>query len=1354
MAIEKNSFKVSRFDSEFSMGSRSRESMSSDDDDLGRRSSMDSEDDDEYDDADSGAGSDDFDLLELGECGSEFCQVGDQTCCIPFELYDLPDLQGVLSLEVWNECLTEEERFSLTKYVPDMDQETFMQTLKELFEGSNFHFGSPVSKLFEMLKGGLCEPRVALYHQGLNFFQRRQHYHLLRKHQDCMVTNLLQIRDAWQNYMGYGIQEKLRVLSIMRSRKSLIAEKAGDVESDYSEKEGSVENLRGKKSKGRNMVQKAGRDSRGQAGPPSDLHQENLVACEPAKSRKQNPKGLLKLVGSKSSSQKQLSADLHPRDYSLRSLNSDPYGSAAVLSKHAYDPRAQAQRMTHHMRGEEGMEEVVALQRDRNAMHSNIMDINCSTKSVKNRQNLKAKEYLGDGYMGMPMSPKNDYRMYDRNMNVNQLSDIKVLTSRPSNMRTSYDPSLGTKYLDPELENHMSSSKGRVSKLSVKGNWSEFSDALDPCWGKKTLVEAQFGHQSFQHDGLDARSRKSKAGKVPHDDDARLQSHRNSVQPINGVFHPEMRAKPQDKVRGDTLLNGVQRGRMFSRDEETESDSSDPLDQEEDVNHLMVSKLNFQGALLENSRPSVSKHGYDQNKGKHVRKDRKESAQYVTGMAPTSGVMDDAFGHAQVAGHRKHYSKKRPKAKGQHVNHFENATSENLEDNYFSGFGASSAGTDWQPKFKTGKNGQVRGELDTSFQLSLLKEEWRQKEVSHDVTQLQDCFIEEGPTLSDAQQFGLTARNVITNMKDHNDRSDTTLIGCSSAIKKRKGKVSDADVVRQEESEFLQSTQQQLDEHTSLKKRSKKKSEADRSSLDVEFCGPPTKEAVVAHLELELKAQKKPFTLITPTVHTGFSFSVVHLLSAVRMAMITPNPEDSLEGGKHLGNTDGGVGNVVQNLNVNQVGGNSGEPVNVPSLTLLEIINCVRSNPRDPCILETQEPLQELVRGALKIFSSKSAPLGAKSWKPLVQFEKLTKSWSWVGPVTPSLSDHEAFEEVTSPDAWGVPHKLLVKLVDAFASWLKSGQETLQQIGSLPAPPVELMQVNLDEKERFRDLRAQKSLITISPSSEEVRAYFRKEEQLRYLVPDRAFSYTAADGKKSIVAPLRRGGGKPASKARDHFMLKRDRPPHVTILCLVRDAAARLPGSIGTRADVCTLIRDSQYIVEEVSDSQINQVVSGALDRLHYERDPCVQFDGERKLWVYLHREREEEDFEDDGTSSTKKWKKPKKDAIEQDDQGTIQVAYHGSAEQNGFDLSADLNLEPLCTNDDDQMDIMYDDTRQHMEETIKTMQLPEQGNVHQSNPMVWEALGFNPLQDNKLFSQENSTNEEVALLVDDKLQF
>ena len=36
----------------------------------------------------------------------------------------------------------------------------------------------------------------------------------------------------------------------------------------------------------------------------------------------------------------------------------------------------------------------------------------------------------------------------------------------------------------------------------------------------------------------------------------------------------------------------------------------------------------------------------------------------------------------------------------------------------------------------------------------------------------------------------------------------------------------------------------------------------------------------------------------------------------------------------------------------------------------------------------------------------------------------------------------------------------------------------------------------------------------------------------------------------------------------------------------------------------------------------ISDIVSGALDRLHYEDDPCVRYDSDKKLWLYLHRDR------------------------------------------------------------------------------------------------------------------------------------
>ncbi|KAK8531977.1 hypothetical protein V6N13_131329 [Hibiscus sabdariffa] len=333
--------------------------------------------------------------------------------------------------------------------------------------------------------------------------------------------------------------------------------------------------------------------------------------------------------------------------------------------------------------------------------------------------------------------------------------------------------------------------------------------------------------------------------------------------------------------------------------------------------------------------------------------------------------------------------------------------------------------------------------------------------------------------------------------------------------------------------------------------------------------------------EGSIVVEKLQFGSRCPTAHPGFSFSIIHFLSAIRTALITP------------------------------------------------------LNPGDPCILEAREPLQELIRGALAIFSSTTAPLGANGWKALTAYSKCNKSWSWIGPL--AIKPHNDMNEGTSSEAWGLPSRTVLKLANCFADWLKISQEGLQKIGSLPAPPLTLMHQTVDVTERLREVQPRKTVATISRCPEEIRDYFRKEEAVRYFVPERAFSYTALDGRKSTVAPLRRCSGKPSLKCREHFMLKADRPPNVTVLSLVRDAAARLPDRMGTRADVCVLIRDSQYMVEEISDEPLNQVVSGALDRLHYEHDPCVQFNSEKKLWFYLHGDREEDDFEYDATFSTRK---------------------------------------------------------------------------------------------------------------------
>ncbi|XP_023511920.1 uncharacterized protein LOC111776788 [Cucurbita pepo subsp. pepo] len=1365
MAIEKNNFKVSRFDYEFSPGSK--KSISSDEDELQRRTSaVESDDDDEFDEADSGAGSDDYDTLEWGETGVEFCHVDDQTCSIPLELYDLPGLEDILSVDVWNECLSEEERFSLSKFLPDMDQETYMLTLKELFTGCNFHFGSPIKMLFNMLKGGLCEPRVALYRHGLKFFQRRQHYHVLRKHQNNMVSNLCQMRDAWLNCRGYSMEERLRVLNLMRSQKSFIDERTEGLETDSSDRisgEGFHKRFKDKKmaSKMRNF---SSYNASSNLDFPSGDRLSNLEALEYGKP---NSKGTFKLAGSKFPSVMEPMVRL-PSPYPDFDINSRPYGSVGDLPQlrkvSGYDSGPML-RIRDETRIGDANEETTyrkGMPRDRKAPVGRGMEKG-ALEADKRYEALSGNIF--DNFVGLPLSSKGD--LYGKNKNVNLFPKRGVVAEKPVNTRTSYNPSKKIKLPEnAQLIDQTKPTKGGISQLPRKGTKVDSEDLAISLQHNKAQGKPFVMDPLHKNAEWNVRGKRWKTGMEPTDHS--YGTYRSPSPQLNEEhLLSELRAKPsKKKSKGRFVQKGgldpasSKGNKMFVRGEETESDSSEQFEDDEDSNPLLRSKLAYPSAT-EISQFSLLNSGLDAKKVKYIKKDIKEHigsldpSSYSKKMVNRSPQHGYAFSGINAM--------KTRQGKIQDYGSFQDPSSKVSEKSYLPVLDTFSDDDDdddtGKKNSKKFNNGQLQKESSKRSRKSSSKAftaEGKQKgrgnlDLSMQTRNLPEYAVDEEDDTREMRLFeddygvdrfpqaGLQSESF---MGISCERPDGPLLGCNSVKKKRKVKGEATEMDGKDEGELQSDTLQQKDS-TSSKRKTKKRQKPDSYSSDVGTTEPPAIEMETVDMEQETKPQRISFPLITPTVHTGFSFSIMHLLSAVRLAMITPLPEDMLEPIKekkkrHEGDitVDLSHDNKADVNNLEQA-----EEVNVPSLTVQDIVDRVKSNPGDPSILETQEPLLDLVRGVLKIFSSKTAPLGAKGWKMLAVYEKSTKTWSWIGPVSQSSTDYEAIEEATSPEAWGLPHKMLVKLVDSFANWLKSGQETLQLIGSLPAPPASLINFNVDEKERFRDLRAQKSLNTISSSTEEVRDYFRQEEILRYSIPDRAFSYTAADGKKSIVAPLRRCGGKPTSKARDHFMLKKDRPPHVTILCLVRDAAARLPGSIGTRADVCTLIRDSQYVVEDVSDAQVNQVVSGALDRLHYERDPCVQFDGERKLWVYLHREREEEDFEDDGTSSTKKWKRPKKDVIEQSsDRGLVTVAYHASGEQSGYDICSDLNTEPPCIDDVKGMDQIYGDVRQNLEHDID--------NNHESDhdemcpgPQIMKPS--NPMEEPKLICQENSTNED-----------
>ncbi|XP_072996535.1 uncharacterized protein [Typha latifolia] len=1277
MEVVKSSPRVSGLDGDFCQevrGTPSSPEEEEEDEDKLRAEWEDSSGLDSSSEIDSGMETDELEISEIGEAGTELCQVGNQSCSIPLELYDLPDLGGVLSLETWNNCLSEEERFALSQYLPDMDQETFAWTLTELFSGKNFHFGSPLSSIFERLKGGLCDPRNVLYRRGLKFLQSRRHYHYLRKYQNSMVGSLNRIRDAWQNCKGYGIEERLRFLNILRNQRSLGFERDGDVESSTDlESEDSDELFQRKWSK----IDRWRRSY-------------DSTGVEKMKFGKEDRRGELGVATQKASSQKDYIGAGGRYSSAIKHGTESKTRYAKVAANDFRDAQRARQRIGVEDDYLEEQEDENGLPRDWNASCGSAAVRATLPKPLKLQELARQSQrgMYGKGHVGSPYF-QGESRRADQAVTV-----------------ASYDP----QYFET-LKKSKHSERGqiylarRAKHQAVKENQVDWSAGHHHVQCKKNLEVVSLDN-AVNSDDWNTRGKKLQTG--------------NEYRSRNSIGTKISRRK----ITG----NSARYLTKFAQNEETESDSSEQADEDGYLDTL--------GNEMEFPQSEVVKPVYCSKKASKVMKmDKKVHTVFspVSESYPRKGKHKGEMTEPSYLRDVKLMKKgnmTRPSEK-LHTPLLKSYNAERKRKGVFD-LDHSSEGVKYAHNYSIPVLEINEGNLDRT---SKLPEEERQTNRSGYKIQVFDADSIEAA---------------------HHGRSGKPPSVCNSVIKKPRGKVDAMQLDGQDESSCFQSSpKQQLDEPNTTKKKGRRKTDGRTDSPSVIAPDLAIPEKISGDLDPE-KPQKKAFTLITPTIHTGFSFSIIHLLSAVRKAMLTPCTEETTIMNNCTDKDDSTLRkeerNDVHRVSTGEHLFHSHESMNVDSsvqnnmacLTVQEIVNLVRSNPGDPCILETQEPLHDLVRGVLKIFSSKTAPLGAKGWKPLVLYEKSNKSWSWIGPLSPSSSDNETVEEETSSEAWGIPHKVLVKLVDAFANWLKSGQETLQQIGSLPPPPLSILS-NLDEKERFKDLRAQKSLNTISPSSDEVRAYFRCEELLRYSVPDRAFSYTAVDGRKSIVAPLRRGGGKPTSKARDHFMLKPDRPPHVTILCLVRDAAARLPGSIGTRADVCTLIRDSQYIVEDVTDAQVNQVVSGALDRLHYERDPCVQFDADRKLWVYLHRDREEEDFEDDGTSSTKKWKRPRKDVAENPDEGAMNdVNCHASGDpagggSTGYDCDPDRNVDSSSGRGGERSELVYDNMRTDV--GLLSDATPDNGSL--GNCASWEDARLKPLRENKILCQENSINED-----------
>ncbi|KAL5970652.1 Nuclear factor related to kappa-B-binding protein [Taenia solium] len=142
------------------------------------------------------------------------------------------------------------------------------------------------------------------------------------------------------------------------------------------------------------------------------------------------------------------------------------------------------------------------------------------------------------------------------------------------------------------------------------------------------------------------------------------------------------------------------------------------------------------------------------------------------------------------------------------------------------------------------------------------------------------------------------------------------------------------------------------------------------------------------------------------------------------------------------------------------------------------------------------------------------------------------------------------------------------------------------------------------------------------------------QEEERYSRPWEPYIYNQ-HGYAAVVGPvLRTVGGEGGSRmrtalsAREHPLLRPNRPPWVSLSEIVRDAVARLPNGEGTRPEIAMLVQDSGFLVASFSPKQLNQCISSALDRLQSEgANSPVMYDPVQRLWIYRFRHLSPPDF-------------------------------------------------------------------------------------------------------------------------------
>ncbi|KDO45993.1 hypothetical protein CISIN_1g002232mg [Citrus sinensis] len=116
---------------------------------------------------------------------------------VPQEIFELENLTEVLSYEVWQTQLSEEERNYLKQFLPSAQNAE--QVVEALLAGENFHFGSPFLKWGASLCSGNFHPDAVLHKERSLKADKKAYFLELQKYHNDILEYLQKLKQRWES---------------------------------------------------------------------------------------------------------------------------------------------------------------------------------------------------------------------------------------------------------------------------------------------------------------------------------------------------------------------------------------------------------------------------------------------------------------------------------------------------------------------------------------------------------------------------------------------------------------------------------------------------------------------------------------------------------------------------------------------------------------------------------------------------------------------------------------------------------------------------------------------------------------------------------------------------------------------------------------------------------------------------------------------------------------------------------------------------------------------------------------------------------------------------------------------------